>query len=292
MVQLRHDSHWDAFISHATEDKDEIARPLAERLQQLGLRVWFDEFSLTVGDSLRRSIDKGLAEPRFGIVIVSPAFLSKHWTQQELDGLTSREVDGLKVILPVWHNIDATTIRQQSPILADRLAVSSKAGVEKVTSELLRAIRGDSTVSQHDTISDRMPKQVKSASREPNSLEFSARFSQSFPGVRGIKWFESEAEIERRLSILLAEPLDYPAIWWWRDGNSQIDSFKHQGGKNFLMDVYELDIRRIAAVHNPSYYRQFVYVELNPMEPTGLYHFTLDRIANVSSASSDLSYFW
>ena len=54
---------WDAFISHASEDKDQIARPLYLQLQKLGLRIWFDEFTLTVGDSLRGSIDKGWRIP-------------------------------------------------------------------------------------------------------------------------------------------------------------------------------------------------------------------------------------
>jgi hypothetical protein len=68
---------WDVFISHASEDKDDFVRPLADHLQQSGLRVWFDEFTLTVGDSLRQSIDRGLAKSRFGIVVISPSFLQK-----------------------------------------------------------------------------------------------------------------------------------------------------------------------------------------------------------------------
>ena len=68
-------------------------------------------FTLTVGDSLRRSIDKGLARSRFGIVIISKAFLQKEWPQKELDGLVAREIEGIKVILPVWHEIGAAQIR-------------------------------------------------------------------------------------------------------------------------------------------------------------------------------------
>ena len=68
---------WDVFISHASEDKEAIARPLAEALEGRGLLVWFDEFTLAVGDSLRRSIDHGLANSRFGIVILSPFFLKR-----------------------------------------------------------------------------------------------------------------------------------------------------------------------------------------------------------------------
>jgi len=130
------------FISHASEDKDCFARPLAEALRTRGLRVWFDEFTLRVGDSLRRSIDRGLAHASFGVVIISPSFLAKEWPQKELDGLVAREVHGHKVILPVWHNVDADTVRSYSLILADRLATSSAKGLEKVVDELLAAIHG------------------------------------------------------------------------------------------------------------------------------------------------------
>ena len=60
---------WDVFISHTWEDKESLAQPLAEALTEVGLKVWYDEYSLTLGDSLRRSIDRGLAESKYGIVI-------------------------------------------------------------------------------------------------------------------------------------------------------------------------------------------------------------------------------
>ena len=131
---------WDVFISHASEDKETIARPLAKALEAKGLRVWFDEFTLSVGDRLRRSIDRGLANSRYGIVILSPMFFAKEWPQKELDGLTQREERGEKVILPVWHNITAAQIRAYSPILADRIAVLSDRGLDYVVAELLRAM--------------------------------------------------------------------------------------------------------------------------------------------------------
>ncbi len=130
---------WDVFISHAWEDKEALARPLAKALEEAGLRVWYDEFTLDVGDSLRRSIDRGLANSKYGIVILSPSFFRKEWPQKELDGLVARESHGEKVILPVWHNLTADEVRQYSLMLADRLAVSSSRGVEYVVAELLRA---------------------------------------------------------------------------------------------------------------------------------------------------------
>lgn len=131
---------WDVFISHASEDKVDVATPLAGILNVRGLRVWFDSFSLTVGDSLRRSIDNGLSRSRFGIVILSESFFSKHWPQLELDGLVARESNGQKVILPVWHEIDIDGIKRYSPTLADRLAVSTERGIEHVAEQLMNAI--------------------------------------------------------------------------------------------------------------------------------------------------------
>ena len=132
---------WDVFISHAWEDKESFACPLAEALEAKGLRVWFDEFTLRVGDKLRRSVDHGLANSRYGVVILSPHFFGKEWPQRELDGLVQRETAGEKVVLPVWHDINAEQIRGYSPTLADRIAVSSERGLEYVVSELLRVLQ-------------------------------------------------------------------------------------------------------------------------------------------------------
>jgi hypothetical protein len=134
-------STWDVFISHASEDKESIARPLAAALQQHGVRVWFDAFTLTIGDSLRRSIDRGLAQSNFGVVILSEAFFQKQWPQLELDGMVAREVAGVKVILPIWHGIDVSHVRLHSPMLADRLAVPSSLGLDHVVHQLLQVIR-------------------------------------------------------------------------------------------------------------------------------------------------------
>lgn len=115
----------DVFISHASEDKDEIVRPLAELLRDQGFDVWYDEFQLRVGDSLRRSIDQGLAKSRFGIVVFSPAFFAKNWPQYELDGLVQKEMAGNKVILPIWHKVAKAEVIRYSPSLADKLALNT-----------------------------------------------------------------------------------------------------------------------------------------------------------------------
>lgn len=131
---------WHVFISHASEDKQAIAKPLADALIAAGLLVWYDDYSLTVGDSLRQKIEEGLSKSQFGIVILSQAFLSKHWPQQELNGLAAREVGGKKVILPVWHDISRNDIAEASPILADRLGVPTSLGIPHVVAKLIEAM--------------------------------------------------------------------------------------------------------------------------------------------------------
>ena len=88
---------WDVFISHASEDKTEVAAPLANALRRGGVKVWLDRQELRIGDSLREKIDEGLSESRFGIVILSPHFFQKGWPKRELNGLMALE-EGVNLI--------------------------------------------------------------------------------------------------------------------------------------------------------------------------------------------------
>lgn len=120
------DSTYDVFISHASEDKADVARPLADLLVDSGVKVWYDDFALTVGDSPRRTIDRGLASSRFGIIILSPDFFRKEWPQAELDGLVSKQrASGSKVILPVWHRVTKDDVLAASPTLTDLRALNT-----------------------------------------------------------------------------------------------------------------------------------------------------------------------
>lgn len=132
---------YDFFISHASEDKASFARPLAKSLRFRGAKVWFDEFTLRIGDGLRTSIDSGLADSRYGIVVLSKAFFAKNWPKYELDGLTARQMLGSKTILPIWHGVSRDDVAKYSLPLADMLAISSEqSNVNDIVDELLELL--------------------------------------------------------------------------------------------------------------------------------------------------------
>ena len=130
-------------ISHASEDKEDLVRPLAVALESLGVHVWYDEFTLKVGDSLRRSIDSGLSNSRFGTVVLSSSFFQKNWTQYELDGMTAREMDGRKMILPIWHKVTKNEVLQFSPTLADKIALNTSiSSIEEIAQSITEVVLG------------------------------------------------------------------------------------------------------------------------------------------------------
>jgi hypothetical protein len=144
-MQLNKDlKSWDVFISHASEDKDSFVRPLALTLQRLGVSVWYDEFSLRLGDSLRQSIDKGLFSSSFGLVVISQHFTKKKWTEYELNGLISREIDEERVILPIWHGVTRQQVVQFSPSFADKKALNTeKETAQNIAIQIFREVRPD-----------------------------------------------------------------------------------------------------------------------------------------------------
>ncbi len=188
--EMESEYEWDVFISHASEDKDTFVRQLATELRERGILVWYDEFTLTIGDSLRKSIDKGLAQSRYGVVVLSPHFFNKNWPQDELNGLVVRERNGEKVILPIWLDVDQDYVAKYSPIIADRIAAKASDGMEKVISGLLEVIR---------TISSGIGK---------NYVDLEGRFTW----VKGETIFNFGKYSGRTLKEVAAEDADY-LIW-------------------------------------------------------------------------------
>lgn len=105
-----------------------------------GLCVWYDEFSLKLGDKLRESIEKGLINSRYGAVILSKNFFAKKWPQEELNGLFSLE-EREKKILPIWHQVNREEVKQYSPILSGRVAADTSKGISYVVEKIFEVVR-------------------------------------------------------------------------------------------------------------------------------------------------------
>ena len=138
---------WNYFISHASEDKRLVAAPLAHYFSSTGFSVWYDDFSLKVGDSILAGINTGLAESAYGIVILSPSFFKKAWPQRELAGLMAQMTGVERRILPVWHEITSAEVTRAAPLLADIKAVSTSRGLNAVAEEIVRASFPDRVAS-------------------------------------------------------------------------------------------------------------------------------------------------
>lgn len=135
---------YDLFISHASEDKDTFVRPLAQQLERLSVKVWYDEFSLQLGDSLSASIDKGLKESRYGLVVLSKAFFQKNWTEYEYRSLLVRQNDKERVILPLWYGVIKEDVKNYSLYLADIKGLEvTNDGYRKVIAAIISKVRPD-----------------------------------------------------------------------------------------------------------------------------------------------------
>ena len=131
--------HWDIFISYASEDKPFVCQ-LVDALMARHLSVWYDDVHLHIGDSLHDAINEGLANSRFGIVILSPSSLAKDWPRKELNALLSKEIDRKKVVLPIWHGITLADVKEKWPLLVDRKAIPSTWTIGRIAQEISKVI--------------------------------------------------------------------------------------------------------------------------------------------------------
>jgi hypothetical protein len=140
-----HTYEWDCFISHASEDKQDFVEPLFRFLTDHGVNAWYDDFTLTLGDSLSRSIDAGLLRSQYGVIVVSKAFLSKNWPEYEFRGLVALENTGrAKRIVPIWHGVTKEEVMTYSPSLADKIAANtSAASIDEVGLRVIQVVRPD-----------------------------------------------------------------------------------------------------------------------------------------------------
>lgn len=143
---------YDAFVSHAVEDKLPVANELCRRLEQAGLKIWYSGKELKIGDSLEEAILDGLNQSQYGIVILSPTYIEKNWTRKEYYLLMAREIKNRKVILPVLFNITTAQLAQYDISIADKWAINYEKGIDHVVQKLLEAIKQPAPVTNNSGI--------------------------------------------------------------------------------------------------------------------------------------------
>lgn len=129
---------YDFFISHAWKDKEDFVNNLVSTAKEAGLDVWDDQSAIVWGDSIRQKIDDGLRRSFFGVVVLSPNFFERPWTQYELDGIVNRDLSGAGRLLPIWHRLTQDDVAAKAPSLAGRLALpTSTYSTAQIVEELL-----------------------------------------------------------------------------------------------------------------------------------------------------------
>jgi hypothetical protein len=131
----------DAFICHAWDDRQGAAKELHDLLESRGVSVWFSEKDVALGVPLLRAIDKGLANSRIGIVLVTPALLKR----LAAEGIADKELSALLArerLVPIVHGTTYEALREVSPLLASRSGLSTEddpmADVATKLAELVR----------------------------------------------------------------------------------------------------------------------------------------------------------
>jgi hypothetical protein len=130
---------YDAFISFATEDL-EYAAELVLRLRENGLRVWFSPISLKVGERLLDAIEKGLNSSKYGVLVLSKHYLSKGWTNYEMDILIRQSIERNKALLPIWHGVSKADIDAKHSGLAGIVAITDSTKIDDVVYRLVEAM--------------------------------------------------------------------------------------------------------------------------------------------------------
>lgn len=271
--------------SHDNEEHRDWVYRLACRLVESGVEVVLDQWDIQLGSNILKFMEKGLTNSDRVLVVCTENYNKK--SNEGLGGvgyekniLTVELFQGQDTnkFIPCIRGV--TTLAKTPVCLGGRAYVdfTDDSGFEANLKHLLHELFGvplkpkpalgksPFAIPEDDAL--------PSIRGESSTVFFSNRFSDSFPGVRGIKWFRDPHEAVKRLKLFFRQPFvfrDSTPIWWWRSGDMHIDRFEVLSPDTVLMDHQELIVEELAAVNAGAYYQSFLYIKTKPSQPTGLY---------------------
>ena len=212
---------WDVFISYASEDRKSLAEPLAIELERAGLRVWFDRGEVSAGDRLLREINDGLAQSRYGLVILSPDFVKKQWPRDELAALFARDT-----LLPVVHRMTAQDLADSLPLIAGRRLIEyDGSSFAELVATIVKEIGPPASPA---AVSVDFSHRQREWWHLANAFDDESRFFKSTESLLRGAWKDA--------SVLVAPP---PYHEPWIDGEvSAIESWVHDGGGLLILGYY------------------------------------------------------
>lgn len=271
--------------SHDNEEHRDWVYRLACRLVESGVEVVLDQWDIQLGSNILKFMEKGLTNSDRVLVVCTDSYNKK--SNEGLGGvgyekniLTAELFYGQDTnkFIPCIRGV--TTLAKTPVCLGGRAYVdfTDDSGFEANLKQLLHELFGvplkpkpalgksPFAIPEEDAL--------PSIRGESSTVFFSNRFSDSFPGVRGIQWFRDPHEAVKRLKLFFREPFvfrDSIPIWWWRSGDMHIDHFEVLSPDTVLLDHQELIVEELAAVNAGAYYQSFLYIKTKPSQPTGLY---------------------
>ena len=192
------DSETKIFVSHASEDKEGFVRDFSELLRTR-CHVWYDEYSLPFAAPIFRSISAGLNECDFGVVVLSPSFFTKKWTQDEIAALFASETVERRRIIPLWKDVTLEQVAQFSPILADRRGISCAEGPAHAVECVVQAIDDASRDS------DYTHRQAAAASPEDHLAALGEQLDRHYAGIAMINAPDAPLKVREAQNSLFAE---------------------------------------------------------------------------------------
>ena len=281
--------------SHDSDAHKSWVLELATFMRSNGIDVILDQWDVEYGDDLAAFMERGITTSDRVIVICTDEYVRKAnagiggvgYEKTICTAEMLRDYSNRRRFIPIVRNVAG---EQKLPTFFGAALYSDLSNgqdSEGARTDLVRAIyevpRTKPPLGLSPFVPEQSPTQFdQSASTTPPVLgkhavvEFSDRFSQAFPGLRDVQWFEDPRVIAERLKILLRQPLVYEEgelAWWWRGHrNLQIERFEQIEGQHFLMDDQEINLSRLAAINlRDVYHRKWIYVETSADDPTGLY---------------------